>query len=76
MLPTKFHVFWPYVSGEVKNSFQDGGHGSHHGFQVGRILAIFCSTRHPDASYQVSIGLLVQEMAAMMAILDFGSERS
>ena len=28
--------------------------GGHHGFPIGTILAIFWSTGHPDASYQVS----------------------
>ena len=54
MLPTKFHVNWPFVSEEKKNSFQMGGHYSHLGFRIGKSFSYFCSTRHPDASYQVS----------------------
>ena len=47
MLPTKFHVNWPFCSGEeTEIDFQDGGHL---GFGIGTILAIF----DPDASYQV-----------------------
>ena len=46
MLPTKFQVFWPLISGEeAKIDFKDGGY-------LG--FPIFCSTSHRDASYQVS----------------------
>ena len=38
----------------LKTDFQDGGHGSHLGFPIGRILAI-TDLRHPDASYQVQV---------------------
>ena len=42
MLPTKFRVKWPFSSGEeAKIDFQDGCHGGHLGFLMGRILAIF-----------------------------------
>ena len=42
MLPTKFRVNWPFGSGEeVKNRVQDEGYGSHLGFPIGTILAIF-----------------------------------
>ena len=42
MLPTKFQVNRPLGSGEeAKIDFQDGHHGSHLGFLIGRILAIF-----------------------------------
>ena len=34
--------------------FQDGGHGSHLGFPIGLIFAIFAQKNHPDTSYQVS----------------------
>ena len=34
MLPTKFQVYWPFGSGGVKN-------GSHLGYPIGMILAIF-----------------------------------
>ena len=39
------------VQEKRKIDFQDGGHL---GFPIGTILAIFWSTSHPDASYQVS----------------------
>ena len=42
MLPTKFRVNWPFGSGEeAKNNFQDGCHGGHLGYPIGKILAIF-----------------------------------
>ena len=42
MLPTKFGVNWLLGSGvEGKIDFQDGDHGSHLGFPIGTILAIF-----------------------------------
>ena len=42
MLPSKFGVNWPFVSGEeAKIDFQDGCHGGHLGFPIGMILAIF-----------------------------------
>ena len=41
MLPTKFQVNWPFVSGvEEKNRFSRWPHG-HLGFLIGTILAIF-----------------------------------
>ena len=63
MLPTKFRVNWPFSSGEeVKNRYQDGGHGGHLEFRIDRtILAIF--------------DLLVTLMATLASILDFRSER-
>ena len=42
MFPTYFKANKPFGSGEeVKNRFQDGRHGSHLGFPIGMILAIF-----------------------------------
>ena len=42
MLPSKFGVIWSFGSGEeAKIDFQDGCHGSHLGFPIGTILAIF-----------------------------------
>ena len=43
MLPTKIQVNLPFGSGEEvkKKDFQDGGHVSHLGFPIGRILVIF-----------------------------------
>ena len=44
MLPTKFRVNWPFGSGEELRRenlhFQAGGHGGHHGFPLGMVLAI------------------------------------
>ena len=40
MLPIKFHVNWPFGSGEEANNFQDGCHGNL-GYPIGTILAIF-----------------------------------
>ena len=62
MLPPKFHVNWPFGSGERKRKidFQDGHHGGHLGLQIGMILAIFLSTNHLDASYQVPRQLAFQ----------------
>ena len=40
MLPSKFGVNWSFSS-EAKIDFQDGGHGSHLGFQISTILVIF-----------------------------------
>ena len=51
MLPSKFGFRFRRRS---EKDFQDGGHGGHLGFPIGTILAIFLSTFHPDASYQVS----------------------
>ena len=44
----------PIQEKKGKTDFQDGGHGSHFGFPIRMILAIFLSTSHPAASYQVS----------------------
>ena len=42
MLPTKFQVNWLLELGEEgKKDFQDGHHGSHLGFPISTILAIF-----------------------------------
>ena len=42
MLPTKFRVNWPTVQEKrQKIYFQDGCHGSHLGYPIGTILAIF-----------------------------------
>ena len=65
-----------------KTDFQDG---RHLGFLIGRILAIFISTSHPDDSYQFSNQLALWfrkisekksfKMATMTAILDFRSKQ-
>ena len=55
MLPSKFGVNWAFrFRRRSEKDVQDGGHGGHLGFPIGTILAIFLSTFHPDASYQVS----------------------
>ena len=41
MLPSKFVVNWISVQKKRKIDFQDGGHGSHLGYPIGTILAIF-----------------------------------
>ena len=41
MIPTKFHVNWPFDSGEEEMNFHDGDHGGHFRFQTGTILTIF-----------------------------------
>ena len=43
MLPTKFGVNWPFMKVQKKRlkDFQNGHHGSHLGFPIGTILAIF-----------------------------------
>ena len=38
---------------QFKTDFQDGHHGRNLGFPIATIWAIFLSTSHPDASYQV-----------------------
>ena len=42
MLPAKFQVDWPFLSGEEVKSrfFQDGCHATHLGFSIETILAI------------------------------------
>ena len=57
MFPTKFHVNWPFVSGEAKIDFQDGGHGSHLGFWIGTSLAIFALQDTPmlPTKFQVNL---------------------
>ena len=49
LLPTEFQVDWSFGSGEdVKNRF------SRSSISVRNDFSYFCSTSHPDASYQVS----------------------
>ena len=70
---------------KFKKDFQDCYYGGHLGFWIWAILAIFLSTNHLDVSYQVSSQLVFRfsrrsekqffKMAAMVAILDFGSDR-
>ena len=63
MLPTKFHVYWPFVSGEeVKNRFSRWRPCHHLGILIGAILAIFDLqvTLRLSTKFQVN-GLPVQE---------------
>ena len=42
MIPTMFQIKWPFVQEKKqKLDFQDGHHGSHLGFLIGMILAVF-----------------------------------
>ena len=50
---TKFWVSWPFVQ-QCKIYFHDDSHGSHLGFQIWTILAIFLSAGCHDTSYPVS----------------------
>ena len=63
MIPTKFQVNWPFVSGKRKIDFQDGGHDSNLGFSIGTILSmlIYNSPRYFLLSFK-SIGILAQEL--------------
>ena len=55
MLPAKFQVNWPFVSGEeAKIYFHDGHHGRHLGFPTGTILSICDLQATAIASFQVS----------------------
>ena len=55
MLPTKFGVNWPFVSGEeVKNRFSRWRSWRPSWIFYRNDFSYFCSTSHPDASYQVS----------------------
>ena len=66
-----------------KIDFQDGHHGGHLGFRTGTILVFFMykSPRYFQVSSQLAfwfgrrISEKIFKMAAMAAILDFGSER-
>ena len=52
MLPTKFQVYWPFGSSEVKNRFSRcHHHGGYLGFQI---RTLFLSTSYSDDSSQVS----------------------
>ena len=41
ILPTKFQLAFRFKEKKFKKDFQDGGHGSHLGFWISMILAIF-----------------------------------
>ena len=85
MLPTKFGVNWPFGSGEAKNRFSRWQSWWPSWIFDQHNFSYFCSTSHPDASYQVWSQLAflfrrrsekqIFKMAAMAAILDFRSER-
>ena len=84
MLPTMFHVNWLFISEEVKNRFSRWWPWRPSWITDRNDYSYFCSTRHPDASYQVSSQLAFQfrrrsqkyifKIAAMAVILDFRSE--
>ena len=73
MLPTKFRINWPFISGEeAKNRFSRW---------IGTILATFDLQVIPGASYQVLSELAFRfrgrsekQIFKMVAILDFQSE--
>ena len=81
MLLSKFQVKWPFGSEEARD-FQDGSHGSHFGFLIGKILAIFDLpvTLMLPTKVRVSWPFDSDEAnrffktATMVAILDFQSE--
>ena len=52
-LPSFKSIGFPVLEKKRKIDFQDGGHGGHLGFAIGTMLAIFLSSSHPGASYQV-----------------------
>ena len=61
ILPMNFESIAPSVQEKkFKTDFQDGRHGRILGFPIAMIWAIFLSTSHPDASYQVSSQLAFQ----------------
>ena len=65
MLPSKFGVNWPFGSGEEqKIGFQDGCHGSHLGFPIGMILAIF----------DLQVTLMLPTMFGVNWLLGLGEE--
>ena len=62
MLPTKFQINWPFVSGEEeKIDFQYGGHGGHLGYPIGMIFSYFCKSPRCFLPSLESIGLSVQK---------------
>ena len=86
MLPTKFKVNWPFISGEAaKNRFSRGLPWRPSWISDWNSLSYFWSTSRPDASYQVSIHLAflpwrssskyIFKTATMAGILDFRLER-
>ena len=86
MFPTQFQVNWPFVSGEeAKKGFLRLPPWWPSVISDGNDLSYFWSTSHLDASYQVSSRMAfwfrrrsekyIIKMAAMAAILDFGSAR-
>ena len=48
-----YQINWTFGSGEVQNKFPRQQQWRQLGFLIGTILALFLSTSHPDASYQV-----------------------
>ena len=81
MLPCKFGVNWPFGSGAEKQNidFQDSCHGSHLGFPIGTILAIFDLQVTPMLPTRFGVNWLLgsgeepkNRFSKMAAILDFG----
>ena len=74
MLPTKFRVNWHLGLGENRKiDFQDGRHGVHFCFKIGKILAIFDlqATQCFLPSFE-STGLSVQEKKRKIDFQDGG----
>ena len=82
MLPTKFQVNWPFVSGEeAKNGFSRWQPWPSSWIYDQNNFSYFRSTSHPDASYQVSSQLAFwfrrrreKKIFKMAAILDCESK--
>ena len=56
MLPTKFHVNWPFGQKQRKIDFQDGGATWRPSWISDRNdVSYVCFTKHPDASYQFQV---------------------
>ena len=73
MLPSKFGVNFSVQEKKRKIDFQDGGHGSHLGFLISMILAIFdLQVTLMLPSKLESIGLSVQEKKRKLDFQDGG----
>ena len=82
MFSIRYQDNWPFVSGEAQNMMV--AMVASLDFRSERVKLVFCSTRHPDASYQVSNRLAFRfkritekyifKIAALAAVLYFQSE--
>ena len=72
MLPTKFRVNWHLGLGEAKNRFSRWPPWRHSWIDTQQDFSYFWSTSHPNASYQVSTGLSVQEKKRKIDFQDGG----